>query len=754
MSFSPDTSGLLDALRRRDFDAAEHAMAALERAPENLTSLGEGLMRRRRWADAAWLFDQIESRDAATEMKRVLSRNLAAMQTHRRHIYETLIALPATDSLGISAAAGGRPTILARLPDGSATSFSAGSDPLASAAATLAQVRRTTPNGESVALCGLGDGYLLQLLAQNPPELFMDMQQAVFVIEPQPQVLLHVLMIHDLAADSAGAIAAERFRWFVGEDWHAQLHLAITEEPTIGVPNVTIKQGLDGNAVHAGVQATIQSLIAADNRTAREVETYYATLAPSAVAGALGARPPRQPRVLLLTTRFSTVLQHSTYDTARAFTDLGWDARVLIEPSPSHRLYKHTMRAELAAFRPDLVFQIDHLRHEHGDLFAANVPFVCWVQDHLPQLKTPTAAASVTENDFVLTDAGPVYAATFGYPERQLIGLNKLTRVPSAPMVIEPRGDDLVFVSNASYVCGDLLASRVADYDGTPEGRALLAAAGPSVIETYAAGGCVATWIELLALVRRLQERLAIDVAPDEVQTLAAWLFHPLNDALYRQQAVDWAAQAANDMGLTLALYGKGWERHPRFAQFARGPVAYGPELEALTRRSRFNLQIVPYLCLHQRLLDGLAAGGFYLTRRHPADTEVGVLLKYLDAGAAPQPGDLDHLIAACRPALATSDADDAVAIARYWQETRLIDSDYSVLPKFDQTSFSNAVELRQCVARFITSERARQDVGERQRESVVERFSYTSGIQRVLDRVGRLLAENAAALELRRAAA
>ena len=52
----------------------------------------------------------------------------------------------------------------------------------------------------------------------------------------------------------------------------------------------------------------------------------------------------------------------------------------------------------------------------------------------------------------MLTDAGSVYAATFGYPERQLIGLNKLTRVPSTAGTVESAGDDLVFVSNAIVV--------------------------------------------------------------------------------------------------------------------------------------------------------------------------------------------------------------------------------------------------------------------------------------------------------------
>ena len=116
--------------------------------------------------------------------------------------------------------------------------------------------------------------------------------------------------------------------------------------------------------------------------------------------------------MLLLTTRFSTVLQYSTRDTAEAFERIGWDARVVIEPSPSHRLYQHGIRQAVDEFQPDLVFQIDHLRYEHGDLFPPGVPFACWVQDHLPNLQIPGAGQAVGMRDFVLTDMGPdIYGA-------------------------------------------------------------------------------------------------------------------------------------------------------------------------------------------------------------------------------------------------------------------------------------------------------------------------------------------------------
>ena len=50
--------------------------------------------------------------------------------------------------------------------------------------------------------------------------------------------------------------------------------------------------------------------------------------------------------------------------------------------------------------------------------------------------------------------------------------------------------------------------------------------------------------------------------------------------------------------------------------------MQYGPDLEALTRRSKILLQLEPYACYtHQRMLDALLAGGFTLVRSHPINT-------------------------------------------------------------------------------------------------------------------------------------
>jgi hypothetical protein len=744
---------VLAALLAGDLPTAEKLAAEL--VSSELIETAHACMRGRRWGDAAWLFDRLDNPDGNSQLKRCLSRNLAALQLHRPAVYQAMVTLPTETRCAIGAAADGRPTIIVRRPNGQNVCLSPSNNPMANVAAAMRGLQPALNQGLPLGLCGVGDGYLLAVLAQRPTKLFMDMQTPAFIIEPDGQLLLHCLMIHDLSGPT-GPIEQRRFNWFIGPDWHDDLQHTLLNDPYLPCPAITVCQGIDSAPLAAGLRETAEVLAERDKRLKAQVEAYYAELIPEELSAVTGPNPPRPPRVLLMTTRFSTVLQYATADAAEAFEKLGWEVRVLIEPTPAHRLLHSATRSELVEFQPDMVFQLDHLRYEHPGLFPANLPFVCWIQDHLPNLRTAEAASSITERDFVLTDAPAMYGSTFSYPQRQCIPLTKLTRVPAQHLFEEEaeRGDDLVFVSNAAHQPQRIVAERVAAYDGSSQGRTLLEKSAQRVIGIYELGGCVATYFEMLGLLRTVQKEIAAPIGVAEFDAVAGWIFHPLNDSLYRQQALRWVRDAAVRMGMTFALYGNGWDKHPDFAAYARGPVSYGPKLQRLTRASRFNLQIVPYHCLHQRLLDGLAAGGFYLTRRHISDTAARDLLEFLCAHApsaqtlaaaraalvGPLRERLNELADAFRPAIATSEQDDPVEAVRGWHAMGLVEPGRQVLPHFDLTSFTSSEELTRAISRFAADPKLRQTVQEEQRNSVIERFTYEAGLGRFASKLHDLL--------------
>jgi hypothetical protein len=234
-----------------------------------------------------------------------------------------------------------------------------------------------------------------------------------------------------------------------------------------------------------------------------------------------------------------------------------------------------------------------------------------------------------------------------------------------------------------------------------------------------------------------------------------------LNNLLFRQQALGWVADLADDLGLDFGLYGKGWDSHPRFAKYARGTIAYGQELEAHTRSTKINLQIVPSYCLHQRFLDGLAAGGFFLVREHASDRGMVDLCNFLGE-EAPQA----ETAAQVRSAIGGEklrrfnaimeqnsgllEVGDPVELARSAARSRIIvPPQKQAVPRLDEVSFASPAELRQRLQRFLADADLRNDVAAEQRESVEQRLSYTAGIRRVMGRVRELIAGETSAIEM-----
>ena len=169
-----------------------------------------------------------------------------------------------------------------------------------------------------------------------------------------------------------------------------------------------------------------------------------------------------------------------------------------------------------------------------------------------------------------------------------------------------------------------------------------------------------------------------------------------LTTSLYRQQAPTWAVDGAAGAGADAGALRKGVGANPRFARSPR-PHRSTAKRCGDSPRSRINLQIVPYLCLHQRLLDGLMAGGFFLVRTHPADVAPASLLRFLDQHdplAAARAAQLADLIEQCRPCLCTTGAEDVVAMVRAWEAAGQLTVADGPLPMLNEVAFGDALQL------------------------------------------------------------
>jgi hypothetical protein len=599
------------------------------------------------------------------------------------------------------------------------------------------------------ALAGLGDGGLLRSLALQPPFDSLGRQQAVAVIEPSLDRVISILTRHDFSAPS-GPIRSGRFLWFVGDDWAGRMLATLQTDPYLPRAWSIVEADASLLDVRAEVRRITDQLGAIDALKLARVMDHYGRFDP---AQAFSAGFQRPPRALILTTRFSTVLQHASRDTARALERLGWSTRLAIESQPWHTAGRSSLIDHLDQFTPDLVFQIDHLRHEHGPLIPENLPFVCWIQDHLPNLTSSDAGAKVGRRDFVLTASISAYRDRYAYPADQLIPIHKLTRIPDRPATWTSDGEDFAFVSNASADPTLLAERNLASLQCSAANIDLMRRVQRRMIDIYASGASLQTAGDIMRVIDDLSGG-SLD-EPTRQQFVRA-LVHPFNDALYRQQGLGWASDFARRNRLTLGLYGQGWDRHPRLAQHARGVIGYGEPLERLTRATRINLQIMPNCCLHQRLLDGLVAGGFYLIRQNTADALLTQWATFIRHKLPPEamtdqqalrlvaPEDrveLEALLARRDELSVIGEALDPVAEVRTILQTHHFDENDQLLPALDEVTFTSAESFERQATRFLNDEPARRAIAERQRSSVERRKSYESGMRQMLDAIAHRLA-------------
>jgi hypothetical protein len=257
---------------------------------------------------------------------------------------------------------------------------------------------------------------------------------------------------------------------------------------------------------------------------------------------------------------------------------------------------------------------------------------------------------------------------------------------------------------------------------------------------------------------------MLIDAARDEgietpdtawVARVSELLSLHLNNPLYRQQGLQWAAGVAESRGLRLSVYGPGWERHPTVGPHARGVIAYGEALESATRSAAFNLRLEPYPAMcHQRLIDAVAAGGFVLSRRFSPGEEpeahyAAFFLERL-AGRASSDRDVSELLdddvrlewrrltdglCAVFPQMRSMDV--TAHFTKRLREGTMADYIHSAHPpRFFETVFDDESGLGDLVAHFTANPAERAAIAQAQRASIIARFSYQTGLRIMLKAV------------------
>ncbi len=340
----------------------------------------------------------------------------------------------------------------------------------------------------------------------------------------------------------------------------------------------------------------------------------------------------RQPlKFLVVTTRYTTYVQHVAKDLAKSLLRAGFIVDVMIEPDQHASPCALAYLRSLDRLRPDCIITVNYPRCMLGPVCPGGVmadgrvhglPFVCWIQDALSHLFDSKVGAAQGPLDFTVGHAFHALFEKFGFPIDQAF---------SSPVV----ADAVKFSPSGGHNAPRLShVAHVSRQSGTPQAlHAELVkqayAASPRLAEVFealqadvqaAVNDCNAMPLHkvLEAHTRRQLAAAGFDIAqPRMIQTTLRGYALRMADRLLRHETLGFIHRHCESQGLSLRLYGEGWESHPTLSSCAAGPLAHGEELRSVYERTELHLHISAQTLLHQRVLECLLSGGLCAVRMH-----------------------------------------------------------------------------------------------------------------------------------------
>ncbi len=602
---------------------------------------------------------------------------------------------------------------------------------------------------------GVGLGWEVQQGYAKTAKVFFEASAAIYIVEHHPEALAIALHLHDWRE----LLADPRLRWFVGPDAVSQFRELLIGDASWPLTDRHCAIGLISRPADRAPPTTV--LVEVATRRQQTAERLHAEIGETYAGRDAAwwarrfdramddrARAINQPlRILGLTSLHTSFLKHSMRDCLRALESLGHQTRLLIEPTPHQYLSPLTVLAAQADFEPDLILLLSRMRDETPGMLHAEVPSLSWDQDSLPWVFDPARRPQLAWNDFLMGYAASGARRRFGWPEHRcrycsLAGSqHTYSADPLLEADLEPYRCDVSYVSHASATV-DQEMTQVQGWLPSDRHRAIFRAAVSKLLPDWLAGGACPGPVMTAVLDAAVELGFGrLSVA--ELGELTP-VVHRIAGRAFRHVALGWVADWADRAGRTFRIWGKGWDKHPSLARYARGPADNGHELRCIYQASRINLQLIGTGFFHQRALDGLMAGGFFMGRRSDADLVGPALRELMDLIE-------EHRIAAPDDLKALADVqskqrilarlrligEDARTIGPEWIENRRLTAQADFIdervPHFEDILFASPGEFAEKAERFLADDGLRTRLASEMRAVLVEHYSYDARMAEML---------------------
>jgi hypothetical protein len=610
---------------------------------------------------------------------------------------------------------------------------------------------------EPLAFDGMGYGWLLLHILRASQKAYLNYSPAVYVVEPDLTAVCMALHMHDWQE----WIKAARLRLFLGENATERFVQSFEEHASWSVPTSFVTQPLMGRPPVGLQQRAEQVAAGRDQRrqaSLERVKTYYAGMDMAAwrkrFAEAAAGSEGGPLRVLGITTRYSTVLRYSMEElqaAAQACPDLRGRMEMAVCMEADDHSLENDCVGMIERFKPDLLVTISRLRSEMPDL-PRNVPALCWDQDNLPCMRDPAALADLTGLSFVAGHGAIFGAIHLNWPAGACIycypaGMTHryVPRSASAEEMTQ-FGSDVSYVSHASGLPEELRVNLRNKWVGGAKDFLPLFDASSEEIVALARRGQLLEYREIRDLIVRIAAQLKLPAPPKVVQELYIDLTLQV-DRAFRHDTLAWVSQWCETRNRRLRIWGNGWDKHPTLAKWAAGTALPGEQAQAVFRASRINLQIIETGILHSRLLDGWAAGGFFLIRQAHRDQDAKLGMDLFRVAQLTQnenietigqletrgSAELQRLWTTIAPLYPDADKNRALPDFGVWR--RLVPAQV-LIPNLNRIMFNSAAEFGRLADEYCASDDARRQLSESIRDVLHNRLSYDARWREFLEHI------------------
>lgn len=342
-----------------------------------------------------------------------------------------------------------------------------------------------------------------------------------------------------------------------------------------------------------------------------------------------------KPKIMFLTSYFTTVLQYHTRDCKRAADEMGLQTKLIIETNPIFQVCNAKIVQCMNDFRPDIIFCIDHFRFER-EIYPKEIVWISWLQDILPKIMSCDTPKKLGNRDFVLNHF--ITWSEFkqiGYPSELLID----APIPANDKIYkkytlneqeyEKFACDLCFVCHGSDVdkhIVDFVKSNKMDAKMTDMLFMIYKGYQSYVYESGSIFYNKQLFVEFVE--GSFIQQFKVQVKPEAIEHIANDMYLWFNQRVYRQALVDWIL----DAGFTnIKLWGNGWLDSEKYRAYAMGPAENGETLSKIYQASKIVIGNNIMTTSAARAWETMLSGGFYLSNYIPEEDDVTDIRKIIE---------------------------------------------------------------------------------------------------------------------------